>query len=207
MNTNRNTMALIAVAGLAFAAGRYGLPAGQAAGAQPPAASDHDVEAAYREATSPGPHHRHLEAMLGVFTGEFTLWTGPDAPPMVSHGTVRRTWTLDGRFLRESVVAESDHGTFRGIGFIGYNNLDGRYQTVWMDNMSTAIHTESGTYHHDTKILHTRGSQRDPVTGKVTTTWAKLNMSDPDRHTAKGWAVGTDGRVYTAFEGTLQREP
>ena len=144
--------------------------------------------------------------MVGDWSGEFTLWMGPDAAPMVSRGTVQRTWALDGRFIQESVVAENDQGTFRGLGFIGYDNLDGRYQTVWLDNMSTAIQTESGSYHHDTKILHTRGSQRDPVTGKVTTTWAKLYMADPDRHTAKGWAVGVDGRVFIAFEGTLTRD-
>ena len=78
MNTNRNTMVLITVAGLAFAAGRYGLPAGQAARAQAPPESEHDLEAAYREATSPGSHHQYLDALLGNFTGEFTIWMDPE---------------------------------------------------------------------------------------------------------------------------------
>ncbi len=204
MKMNRNALVLIAVAGVAYAAGRWGpsAPAEARAQATPETVPEED---GYRQATGPGPHHRHLDQLVGEWSGEFTLWMDADATPIVSHGTVSRRWILGGRFLEESVKAQGEQATYNSVGYIGYNNLDGQYQTVWMDNMSTAIHTETGTYHDDTKILHTRGSDRDPVTGRVTTTWTKLDLSDPARHTATGWAVGPDGRVFTAFEGVLHR--
>lgn len=58
-------------------------------------------------------------------------------------------------------------GTFRGIGFIGYNNVDGQYELAWMDTMSTAIVFETATYDPEKKILEFRGSHRDPLTGRV----------------------------------------
>ncbi len=58
---------------------------------------------------------------------------------------MRRQWIMDGRYIRESVRASSELGSFEGLGFSGYNNLDGQYEFVWMDNDSTMIYFETGS--------------------------------------------------------------
>jgi hypothetical protein len=205
----RNVIAILAVAILAFAAGRYGVRAGSVASAgetQDPARAEAPANVqAIADAGTPGPHHRHLETFIGEWSGTFTIRMGPDAEPLVSRGTVKREWILGGRFVSEVVTAETPAGPFEGRGYIGFNNLDGRFETVWMDNMSTSIMTETGTYHPEEKVMHTRGTQRDPVTGRLINSWAKIDLSDPDRHVMTGYATDADGRTYKAMEGVLER--
>ncbi|MHC4094264.1 MAG: DUF1579 family protein, partial [Planctomycetota bacterium] len=154
MKINGNLWPLVAVAGLAYAAGHFGILRGGGSGAWGEAPQEAPLAApAYRDVGAPGEHHRRLEPLTGEWEGEFKIWTGPDAPPMLSRGTVSREWILGDRFLKETVEAESEQGTFRGLGYIGYNNFDGQYQVVWMDDTSTAISTETGTYHPDQKLL------------------------------------------------------
>ncbi|MHC4218797.1 MAG: DUF1579 family protein [Planctomycetota bacterium] len=206
MKINRNIAGLLAVAAAAYVAGRFDLLTGGGTGAwaqDDPEPSD--AEMVYLEVGTPGPNHEILDQMVGEWDGLFKIWMAPDAPPMTSRGTVTREWVLGGRYLKEVVKATSDMGTFEGLGYIGYNNFDGQYQTVWMDSMSTGIFMETGTYHPDKKVLHTAGDHRDPVTGRVVHSWGKTDMSKPDRHTYTGYSTDADGRTYTAFEGVSER--
>ena len=206
MNAKRNVGVVLTVVALAYAVGRMGPATGHGSGtwAQEPSPPTAEMQA-YREAATPGPRHRLLDELVGEWTCEFTIWMDPDGPPLVSRGTLSRRWVLDGRFLEETIKADLDEGSFEGVGYIGYSNLDGQYEMVWMDNMSTAIYTETGTYHTDTRILQSRGSHRDPPTGHMVHSWTKLNMTEPDHHTWVGHATGSDGRVYKAFEGSARR--
>lgn len=210
MRTRHFMLALVAVALAAYAAGRADPPAREASAVATQVGQEHGPQErstvdAYRAAATPGERHRQLDRLAGDWAGEFTIWMDPDAAPTVSQGKVQREWILGGRFLRETVEARSEEGVYRGLGFIGYDNVDGQYEIVWMDEMSTGIYSETGTYHADTGIMHTRGSHRDPATGQVVNAWAKLDLSDADRHTYTGWAVGADGRVFKTFEGVLER--
>jgi hypothetical protein len=143
--------------------------------------------------------------MVGEWDGSFKIWMEADAAPMMSTGTISRKWVVGGRFLKEVVIATSDMGPFEGLGYLGYNNYDRQYQTVWMDSMSTGIYTETGTFHPDKKVLHTAGDHRDPATGRVVHSWGKMDMTNPDRHVYTGYATDPEGRTYKAFEGVTER--
>ena len=207
MRLNRNLIGMLAVGGLAFGAGHLlseNKPlawAGQEA--------DHEMDAemqAYIAAGMPGEHHRRLDPMIGEWDGVFKIWMEPNSEPMISRGTVTREWVLDGRFVKESVEATSDWGTFTGLGFIGYDNVDGQYEVAWIDSMSTGIYTETGYFDPEKKTLSMRGSHRDPASGKVISTWGKMDLSNPDKQTAVGYVVGTDGTPFKHFEGTTERK-
>jgi hypothetical protein len=161
--------------------------------------------AAMEEAGRLGVGHRHLQNMVGTFSGEYRMWFGPDVPPVDFPATVTREWTLDGHFLKETVTSESDHGMFHGLAYLGYDNLEGRYEMVWLDNMSTSIETMHGNFDPSTKIFRTYGSSRDPLTGHTITSWSEMDMSKHDQHSMVGWAVTTDGKPYKQFEGTFKR--
>jgi hypothetical protein len=207
MKITRHIPALLAVAGMAYAAGHIGALSGNGSGAWAQEEQEIPPEmAAYLEAGTPGKHHRVLDVMVGEWEAEFKFRMAPDEEPAVSKGTVRRKWVLDGRFIEETVEAETDMGSFRGLGYLGYNNIDGQYEVVWMDTMMTAMYRETGTYHPDDKILHVHGSYRDPVAGRVVSTWGRLDLSGPDRHTYVGYANDADGVTYKAIEGVIERK-
>ena len=160
---------------------------------------------AWAEAGTPGEHHQHLNQMLGEWEGVFRMWMEPGGEPMEMPGTIKREWVLDGRYVRETVESEAAWGPFRGIGYMGYNNMDGRYEFIWMDTESTAIMRETGTYDPDSKVLSTHGSHRDPMSGGVFSTRGILDLSNPNRHTYVGYATGSDGKEFKAFEGVMER--
>jgi hypothetical protein len=209
--TVRMTLVIAAVA-LSYAAGRAGVFAGDRAIASVQQMNESEQSRpslemqAAAEFGSPSKHHRVLDVLIGTFSGEFIIRTGPDAPPTTTRGTVTREWVLDGRYVREIVRAEGETGPFEGIGYIGYDNFDGQYEMVWMDSASTGIEFDTGNFHPDEKVMHVRESRRDPVTGRLVNAWSKLDLSDPDRHTMVGYATDIDGRTYRAVEGTLERE-
>lgn len=198
---------MLAVAGAAYAAGRFGALSGGGPGAWAQVEGQPSAEEMARiKAGTPGKHHKILDQMVGDWEGRFTIRMDPDAPPMESTGTITRKWILGGRFIQEDVVGQiPDFGTFHGLGFMGYNNFDGRYEAIWMENASTAIAFSTGAYHPDDKVLHMAGDMRDPATGRVAHHWGKMNLSDPDRHTYTGYSTDPDGRTYTAFEGVMER--
>ncbi len=207
MNMKRNLFGLLAVAGLAFAAGRLHVLSGgeSVAWAQAEQELTEEMEA-YVKAGMPGEHHRHLDVMIGEWDAVFKIWMAPDSEPMVSRGTVNREWVLDGRYVRETVEAVSDWGTFSGIGYIGYNNFDGQFEVAWMDSMSTGIYTESGTFDPDKKVLATRGAHRDPASGRIINSWGEMDLSDTDSHTYLGYINDPDGRSFKHFQGTTTRK-
>ncbi len=203
MRLTRNVVGLVGVAVMAFTAGHLDLFPTTLAGDES-TTGGMDMQA-YIEAGTPGEFHKKLDVLVGDWEGEFTIWMDPSEPPMLSKGTVKREWVFGGRYLKETIEATSDMGTFNGMGFFGYNNVDGQYEMVWMDSMSTKIYSETGVYNPDKQTLFTRGSHRDPVTGRVLNGWGKLDLSDPDRQVYAGYLYGPDGREFKHFEGVSKR--
>jgi hypothetical protein len=207
MNINRNLIGIAAVAAAAYVAGELGVLTGGAAGAWAQAEPEEKtvLEQIYRKIGTPGPHQKVLEQMAGEWDAVFEMWMEPGAAPLVSTGTISREMIFGGRYLKEVVKASSEAGPFEGLGFVAYNNYDGRFESVWMDSESTGIYMEAGTYHPDEKILHMASDRRDPASGRVVHSWGKLDMSDPDRHVYTGHSTDAEGRTYTQFKGVAER--
>lgn len=206
MRIGRNAVGLLAVAGLAYTAGHLNVFSGVSEALAQEQDGELDAETlAYMEANSPGKHHEALNVLEGDFEGTFTLIMEPGAEPMKSEGVISRKWILGGRFMKEVVEAESSFGTFQGLAYMGYNNAEGQYEFVWMESMSTAMYFETGYIDQSAKVLRTRGTHRNPVTGQVTATRGEVDFSDPDRHVYRGYAIGPDGKEYVSFKGTARR--
>ena len=203
MRLTRNVVGLVGVAVMAFTAGHLDLFPTTLAGDES-ATGELDMQA-YIEAGTPGEFHKKLDVLVGDWEGEFTIWMDPSDPPMLSKGTVKREWVFGGRYLKETIEATSAMGTFTGMGFFGYNNVDGQYEMVWMDSMSTGIYFETGIYDPDKKVLVTRGSHRDPGSGKLILTKGTLDLSRSDEHVYAGYLIGSDGREFKHFAGVTKR--
>ena len=222
MKCTANIVGLIAVAGLAFAIGHYGPLSGtdSAAYAAPQDRDEHEGHdhgqqmppemakrfEAMNKAMQPGENHKVLDMLIGEWEGTFKMWMDPNMPPMEMPGTVTREWVLDGHYVRERVESPSPQGTFLGLGYLGYNNIDGQFETIWMENMATKIMFAAATYDPDKKVMTFYGTDRDPLTGHVLHSRGTLDMSNPNRQSYVGYKTGPDGREYKEFEGTMERK-
>jgi hypothetical protein len=77
---------------------------------------------AWIKAGTPGPNHELLQYSVGTWKTVVRHWEGPDTEP-----------------------AEGGM-PFEGIGFVGYDNVQKKFISNWMDSMSTGIMIEDGTY-------------------------------------------------------------
>jgi hypothetical protein len=208
MKRNGNLILTGTAVAVAFAAGRLTLigAASPANASEPAKAAEITPEIqACITAGTPGAQHEQLEVLAGDWDVSVRMWQQAGAEPMACTAKLRREWVLDKRFLRETVESTSEWGTFQGIGYLGYSNIDGQYQSIWLDNMSTAIVSGTGSFDASSKVLSFRGSHRDPMTGAVRSTRGTLDVSNPDRHVSAEFVTGADGKEFLAFEGIAQR--
>jgi len=135
-----------------------------------PAVQGADMEAMMKkwaEAATPGEAHKKLNDMVGRWKTTSRIWmNGPDAPPAETQGTSEVKWILDGRFLQQEIKGELMGKPYNGIGFTGYDNMNKKYTSVWIDNTSTAMFTADGTLDRTGRVLTTVGKMDEPMTGE-----------------------------------------
>jgi len=89
----------------------------------------------------------------------------PDKPPMDSTGTCDQKVVLEGHYLQQVYTGDMMGFPFTGINLLGYNNHTGKYESVWLDSMSTAIYYFEGTASADGKTITQECKYDDPVRG------------------------------------------
>lgn len=160
---------------------------------------------AYAQATQPGAHHKKLEPFVGEWRTTTRAWVAPGAEPMVTEGKARKSWDLDGRFIREELAGESVVGPYRGVGYLGFDNASKQYQGVWLSSMSTGMITYSGTMSDDGKTLTAHGTEGDPISGGTLEFEMTLTIDSPDQHTLAFWYL-IEGEKMKAFEIVHERQ-
>jgi len=132
-----------------------------------PAADSQKADAAknMEQAIAPGLAHKALEPFVGEWTAEVKAWMAPGQPPSLSKGTAKSTWILDGRYVQEEFTGDFMGQPFRGMSLTGYDNIRGKYRSVWVDNMSTTIVTSEGDLDAAGKVLTFNGDYACAMTG------------------------------------------
>ncbi len=197
----RSGVIVAALVGGAFAAGRLIPSEPNVALANQPEGME-DMMASMQ----PGEHHKVLERFVGTWEGDVEFWFAPGTEAMKSHGTIRREWIMDGRFVIEHVEAESSGMPFKGMGIVGYNTIENKYENVWLENMATWISTSSGTYDAAKKTFTFTGEMLDPQTGKRVKQRSVIDCSTPGREVMSGYCPGPDGKEYKNFSGVFVKK-
>ena len=134
-------------------------------------------------AGKPGAEHKALEPLIGEWSAEVKSWMAPDAPPMVTKGTAKATWVLGDRFVREDFSGEMMGKPFHGVSLTGYDNQKQKYNSFWVDDMSTAIFTSEGTASDGGKVITFSSKMDCPITGeKEMPVKQVLRILGPDKH-------------------------
>lgn len=159
---------------------------------------DQAMMAAYMEKMKPGPAHALLGQLAGDWTYTMTSYENPEQPMKLT-GESTKTMMMGGRYLEESLAGEMMGMPFKGMGITGYDNVSNEFQSVWFDNMSTALMMSEGTYQEGGPIVLT-GTWTDPMSGETKNIKMVTTIVDKNKHTFKYLMDGPDGKEMTMME-------
>jgi hypothetical protein len=158
-------------------------------------------------AMSPGPMHKHLDALVGdwTFTGKWRM--APEDAWQDFEATVEREWILDGRFIHETVKSEWMGQPFEGMGLIGYDNLRKQYDMIWVENASTATFHSTGKADPTGKIFTFEGTNSNQMTLQKDC-WSRstLTIKSDTEHVHEGYGKDATGKEFKNMEGTAKRK-
>ena len=161
---------------------------------------------AWMKAATPGDQHKKLQPVIGTWDVQVKSWMAPGAPPEESTGTSESTWALGGRYVQQTFHGSMMGQPFEGIGYIGYDNIRKQYVSTWMDNMSTAVMSSTGSLDPSGKGMTFKGTMDDPMSGKPMKTEEKMSIGDNDHHMLEMWSPGPDGKMFKSMEITYTRK-
>jgi len=160
---------------------------------------------AMMKAGQPGEFHAKLKAMEGNWDTTVKSYMSPGTPTE-SKGVSTRKWIMDGRFLQEDNTGDFMGMPFKGMGITGYDNIQKKYVSTWIDNMGTSIMNSTGTVDATGKTFTYECESPDPMTGKMTKTKMVTKIIDDKKHTFEMSGPGPDGKEMKMLEITYTKK-
>lgn len=144
-------------------------------------------------ASEPGPQHTLLDIFVGTWDVSANFDTGPGQPPETASGQMVNAWQLDGRWLKQEYSGQmASLGSFRGIGFLGYDNLQKMYVGTWMDTLSTSCFVSKGSF-DDSKATFELSGDFTVEGGEKFKQKQVMTVLSPDRYVVTMYLTGPDG--------------
>lgn len=155
----------------------------------------------------PGPEHARFKDAAGKWNTVSRGWMKPGDKPMESKGIAAFRWILGGRFLEQKFKGDMAGQPFEGVGYLGYDRIKKRYESVWMDNMSTGVLLVPGTWNEQTKTLVSEGTYSNPMTGRPDE-WTRMEWTLKDKNTQVFvmWAKDEKGAEFKSMELIYTRQ-
>jgi hypothetical protein len=137
---------------------------------------------AWQKAATPGERHKQLISEFeGTWNTKMSSWMDPSAPPSMETGKSVNTAVLGGRQLRMDYSGQYMGQPFQGLGYIGFDNVTGKYFSTWSDNMSTGLFVSEGDYDPASKSYSYRAQMPDPMKpGTVVPVRQTMRIVDKD---------------------------
>lgn len=122
---------------------------------------------AWIDAGTPDEHHQLLEVFVGDWTAHSVSTMMPGQPPEESEGHEVNEMILGGRYLFTHHEGNFGDMPFEGSGVMGYDKIGKQWVSSWVDNFSTMIGNETGTYDKATRTWTMRSKMKDPLGNTV----------------------------------------
>ncbi len=155
---------------------------------------------AMTKAMTPGKNHQLLGSLAGQWQFSTKMWMDPAAPPAQSTGSALYEPIMGGRYLKGTYKGDMMGMPFEGVGVEGYDNVTGKFQATWIDNMGTSITFMSGKYDPATKTITFMGEMPDvmkPMTNvKIRQV---IRLVDNDHHDM-AWYETRNGKEVKTME-------
>lgn len=107
--------------------------------------------------------HKGLAYFVGNWSSKMTMVMDPKAPPQESTGKTEFAEIFGGRSYEMHYTGSFAGEAMTGRGFLGFDNIKGKFYTTWMDSMSTSFWLAFGDYDAKTKVYTFRGEMDDPM--------------------------------------------
>ena len=165
------------------------------------------------ELGQPGANHKLLAELVGTWDCKITFWMEPGAPPSVSSGTAVRKPIMDGRYFVMDTVAKMEmpgpdgqmHPVdYKGMEIDGYDNMQGKFFSTWVDNMGTGLLMAEGNYDSAGKTF-TYHAEEEMMPGKKTKMRGEVKVIDKD-HYVFDWYEDRGGKESKVMEITYTRQ-
>ncbi len=157
-------------------------------------------------AMEPGDGQKRLDFMVGTFDVKVKVWIEPSQPPVESTGTAVATWVLGHRYIQQMVSGFIMGEAWSGIGYAGYDNVQGQYVACYMDSGSTGMEWYTGNMDPDGKSAKLTATIYDAITLKPTKLEMRLTMSPDGNHVTELWQADTSGKMFESMELTYIRK-
>lgn len=150
-------------------------------------------------AGTPGPQHEALARRVGSWKVEGQMWMEPGAPAMPMTATAEVESILGGRYIVEEFRSDFMGMPFEGRLMQGYDNLTGRYWSVWVDNMSTSCWISYGQ-ETEPGVIEFHGTGRDILTPKGRPMRMVIRTDEDGGCTMKMFDTRPEGGEFCSME-------
>ena len=158
----------------------------------------------YKKVGTPGEFHKLLTKLEGSWTTRTRGWL-EGKPAMESTGTCEQKPVLDGHYLQQFYTGDMMGVPFSGINLLGYNNHTKKYESIWIDSMSTAIYFFVGTGSVDGRTITQECSYDDPVRGPAV--WRSVTrIKDDNTLEFEMFITPKGGKEEKMMEMTVTRQ-
>lgn len=207
-HTCRALVALAVGASLALLGAPDGIGFGSVAGAAKKGekkAAKGDAQAkgmmeAWQKAGALGPQHALLKKLAGNWTVQSKAWMKPGEKAQESKGTSKAESIFGGRFVRSTYAGTFAGQPFSGEGLMGYNNMSKKFESTWIDSMSTATMFSEGTADKAGKVITFSGDYVCPMTGKNKTSKMVMRLIDNNKHVVEMYDRDPQGKEFKTME-------
>ncbi len=158
---------------------------------------------AYARMGAINENHEFLKQFVGEWNVTSRGWMMPGQAPMVTESKAKAELILGGRFLMWRIQGTMFGQLFESVQIVGYDNLQKKYVTFWIDSTSTAFYMMDGT--RQGNVMSDTGLWSDPVTGGQEKARDVLTVVGPDEFTYELFMVGADGKEFKSIENRCLR--
>ena len=186
------TAAVLAACGVCFLAGQVSAQEDGGGGMQIP------------EWAQKGPQHEDMKKWAGEWDVSQKMWMAPGQPPMEMSASNTNTLLWDGRYLTGDFKGNFMGTEFDGKLLMGFDRVDQKYVSIWIDSMSTYVSVSYGT-EKDGKIVF-ETNDPDWVTGEKKKGEITIEWKGEDQYVLTMGGTAPDGSAYTQMEMTYTRK-
>jgi len=184
----------------------FGLAASAGAQVAITAADSKAIVKAMDAAMEPGDQQKRLDFMVGTFDVKVKVWINPGEPPIESTATGVASWVLGHRYIQQMLSGYIMGEAWNGIGYAGFDNVEGVYVACYMDTGSTGMEWYRGSMAPDGKSAKLTATIADAITLKPTKLEMRLTMSPDGNHVTQLWQEDLGGRMFESMELTFIRK-
>lgn len=160
---------------------------------------------AYMKAGAVTEDHAYLKRFAGSWTAATTMWTTPGQPPATSENSFEGRMILGGRFVALDYKGTMMGQPFEGLQITGYDNMQKKYLTLWLDNTSTSFFELAGTLDVKTDTITQTGNWADPM-GGTSKVRAVTRFINPNEYVFEQYMVLPDGKEFKSMEMRCARK-